>query len=131
MIAKVPQHIRSSRRAGRWPWLARALALVGMLLPVTSWQASAQLQTRYCEGGSADDREHEFPSEDEEGDSADGDLEAHLVFRRSPRESLRSGLARSTPERLVAAGDSAGFARAVPNDRVAAAGSAAPLHMRC
>jgi hypothetical protein len=118
-------------RAGRWSWLARALALIGILLPVTSWQASAQSQNRYCAGDSSDDRENEFPGEDEGGDSADGDLEAHLVFRRSARESLGAGLVRLTSERLVVAGESAGFAQAHRNDRAAAAGNAAPLHIRC
>jgi hypothetical protein len=131
MFRKIPHRISLSSRAGRWPWLARALALVGILLPVTSWQTAAQLQSRYCEGGSADDRENEFPGDNEEGDSTDGDFEAQLVFRRSPRESLRPGLVRSTSERLVVTGDSVCFAQAHRSDLAAAACTAAPLHMRC
>jgi hypothetical protein len=102
-----------------------------MLLPVTGWQASAQLQNLCVAGSAADEGENEFPAEDEGGDSADGDLEAHLLFRRSLRESLPPGLVGEESQPLEVEGDAARVFRALPTDHCSAACSAARLPLRC
>ena len=129
MFGKVPHRVSRSWPARRWSWLARALALVGMMLPVTGWQASAHLQNLCLAGGSSDESENEIPGE--EGDPTDGDLEAHLLSQGLTRASLRARLVEWTSELVVVTGDSACFPHALHNDRDAAACSAARLPLRC
>jgi hypothetical protein len=131
MFLPPPHRVSQAWPANRWLWLAPALALLGMLLPATGWQSAAQLQNLCLAGSSSDEGENEFPGEDEGGDSADGDLEAHLLFRRASRESLWPALAAETSELLVVTDDSACFPHALPSDRDAAACSAARLPLRC
>jgi hypothetical protein len=115
-----------------WPicrslWLA--LALLGMFLPLTGWQASIQLQHLCAAGNSSDERGSEFPGE-EEGDPADGDLET-LLFRRSPRESLPGGVLGQTWLLLPVDGQEACSGRAVGRERDATLCSAALIPLRC
>jgi hypothetical protein len=120
-------NVAESWSAYCWSWLA----LIAMLLPLTGWQASAQSPNLGIAGRTSDEGENEFPGEDEGGDSANGDLEAHLLFRRQNREDLPPGTARETSAPLMAESDSAWFARAPGTDRVAAESSAAQLRLRC
>ena len=131
MFSKRPGRAGESWPARRWSWVAPLLALAGMLLPLTGWQASAQLQSLGVAGSSADEGENEFPVEDEAGDSIDGDLEACLALRRSPRESLPPGFVAGTSGPLTAEGDEASLTRALRMEREAAACSAARLPLRC
>jgi hypothetical protein len=131
MFSNPLHQLGKSSPARRWSWLAPALALVGTLLPMTGWQASAQWQNRGVAGNSSDDGENEFPGEDEGGDSSDGDLEANLPFRRSVRESLASALAGEPSAPLTGGSDQASMARAPHPGRPAAACSAARLPLRC
>lgn len=125
-----PHRIAKSWPAPRWSCLAPPLALLGMLLPMTGWQASAQLQNLgFAE--SSDAGENEFPGEDEGGDSADGDLEVHLLFRRSPRESFPPGALKGTCALLAVEGDKACSTRELHRERDAAVCSAARAPMRC
>src|SRR5579863_2134798 len=113
----------------RWLWLS--LALLGILLPLTGWPAVGQLVCACAVGNSSDEREEEFPGEDEEGDSADSELEAHLLFRRSPRESRPCEMAGQASTFLPVESDRASRSRAVGRERDTAACSAAPLPLRC
>jgi|GEM_PF-5758618 len=122
-------HQRNTRCA--WRWVPVWLALAGMLLPLTGWQASLQLQSLCAADGSSDERENEFPGENEEGDSADRDLETHLLYRRSPRENLSAVFAGQTSTMLPVDGHHARCVRAAGSERNAAACSAAPLPLRC
>lgn len=131
MFAKAPHIKTPSWPASRWSWLTRVLALAGIMVTVAGWQVSAQMQNFSLASGTFDERDSEFPGEDEEGNSIDDDLEAQLLPRRSPRASLRAGLAGWTSELLVVTRDSAGFRQALHNDRDAAARSAARLPLRC
>src|SRR5690242_16931972 len=95
--------------ASLWSRLALALALLGIILPVTGLSASAQVQNRCFASGSSDEQENEFPGEREQGDSTDSDLEAHLMCRGSPRRSLAPRCTRWKSQLLVVAGASACF----------------------
>lgn len=116
---------------GIWSWLARSLALAAIMLLATGWQASVQWQSLCLAGISSNEGGTEFPGEDEGGDSADGDLEVHLLFRRSLRESLPPGIVGGQSEPLVVTEDSARFSHALRTDRDAAACSTALLPLRC
>ena len=131
MSSNAPHHAGKSWPARRWSWLASALALTGMLLPLTGWQVSVQWQNLCVAGSSTDERESQFPGEDEGGDSADSDLEAHLLFRRPARESFASALAREISAPLIEGSDRATTAGALDPRRAAAACSAARLPLRC
>jgi hypothetical protein len=126
-----PHRFGKAWPAFRWSWLAPALALMGMLLPVTGWSASAQLQNLWVAGNPSGDGENEFPGGDEGDDADDGDLEAHLLYRRTPRESLPPGVDAGTSAPLWMDGDTACTPRALHSDRPAAACSAARLPLRC
>jgi hypothetical protein len=130
MLATVPRRISQSSRAGRSSWLAPALALLAMMVPATGCQASAHLQILGLAGSSSDEGETEFPGEDEGGDSTDSDLEAHLLFRPSPRTFLPR-LAGGMSPSFVVIGGSACFHDVLNHDRDAAACSAARLPLRC
>ena len=131
MFCNRPHRPGKSRAARRWSWLAPALAVLGMLLPVTGWPACTQLQSLCLAGNSSDDGEREFPADDEGQDSDDGDLEAHLFLRRSPRESLPPIVVAESIETLVKNRDARAFPCAARIERHAAACSAAPLVLRC
>jgi hypothetical protein len=107
------------------------MALLGMLLPLTGWSASAPLQNLCLAGNPSDDGENEFPGDDEGRDTDDGDLEAHLLFRRLPRESLTPAAAAGTIETLCVHGETGCSARSLRRDREAAAYSTARLPLRC
>jgi len=111
-------------------WLAPALALVGMLSAVTGWQTSMPLQNLFVAGG-ADNGENEFPGENEGGDTADGDLEVHLLFRRALRESFRPGIAGQKFQPMSGELDTASSFRALASGRSAASLGAARLPLRC
>ena len=125
MVSKRPHRIDTAWPACRWSWLATGLALLGMLLPVSGWQVSAQFQSLCFAGNAADE------GEDEGGDSDDGDLEAHLLFRRSPRESLPPGLVGEASQPLNVGDDAPRGSHALHADRAAATLSAARLPLRC
>ena len=129
MTSKDLSHQRNPRCA--WRWVPVWLALAGMLLPLTGWPASLQLQNLCAADGSSDERENEFPGENEEGDPADRDLETHLLYRRSPRESLSAVFAGQRSTILPVEGDRARCVRTAGSERNAAACSAAPLPLRC
>src|SRR6266436_910971 len=114
-----PHRSGKSWPAFRWSWLA--LAVLGMLLPMTGWSAPAQLQNLCAAGNPSDDGENEFPGDDEGSDADDGDLDAHLLYRRTPRETLPLGVDAGTSEPLVVDGDTGCTARALHSDRPAAA----------
>ncbi len=108
-----------------------ALALVAMLLPTMGCQAAAQLQNLRVAERSSEEDANEFPDGDEGGDWDEGDLEAHLLSRRSPRESLLPGNVSKTSDRMTADGDPACRAVALERERDAATRSAARLPLRC
>ena len=114
-----------SSPARRWSWLAPTLALLGMILPVTGWQA-AQLQSCSAAGSSSDGGENEFPGENEESDWCDAGLEAHLLCRRWSRDgrSLR-------PAGTVTALDGKETTDTAHCDGDAAARRRARLPLRC
>jgi hypothetical protein len=112
-------------------WLAPALAILGMLLPVTGLPASSQLQNLCAAGNPSDDGENEFPGDDEGGDADDGDLEAHTLYRRAPRESLPPAFDAGTSEPLAMVGDTGCTPRALHSNRPADACSAARIPLRC
>lgn len=122
-------YFRIARPDSRWLWLS--LALLGMLLPLTGWPAVGGLQCAGPPGDSSDERENEFPGEDEESDSAESELETHLLFRRSPREFLACGIAGQTSTFLPVESNRTSRSHAIGRERDAAACSAAPLPLRC
>ncbi|MGE5193465.1 MAG: hypothetical protein ACM3U2_13305 [Deltaproteobacteria bacterium] len=132
MVANFPHRVGFAWPATRWSWFAPALALLGMVLPVTGWQSSVPSQFfRLASDCASEDRESEYPGENDGDDSSDNDLEGHLLFRRSPREALPRLFAAGGSERLSAEGDTVCTARALHNERDAAALNAAPLPLRC
>jgi hypothetical protein len=124
-------HDSNARQFHDWSWLAPALALAGMLLPMTGGQAAARLQILCFAGSSADEGENEFPGEDQEGDSAGGDLESHLPLRRLPRESFASGLGGELSAPLNDGSQQESLAGAFHQRRCAAASNAVRIPLRC
>lgn len=131
MFGKTPHCVSLSSSDSLWSCLALALALLGIMLPVTGLPAWAQVQNLYLASGSSDEQEKEFPDEEGDGDSTDGYLDAHLVYRGSPRKSLPPRCIGWKSQLLVVTRDSACFHHAFHNDRDAAACSAARLPLRC
>jgi hypothetical protein len=102
-----------------------------MLLPVTGWPAPSQLQNLCTAENPSDDGENQFPGNDEGGDADDGDLEAHTLYRRAPRESLPPAFDAGTFEPLALDGDTGCSAGALGRNRDAATCSAARIPLRC
>jgi len=102
-----------------------------MLFPITALPGSAQLQNLCTAGNSSSDGENEFPGDDEGGDADDGDLEAHTLYRRAPRESLIPAFDAGTAGPLAMDGGTACSPRALYSDRPATACSAARIPLRC
>lgn len=115
---------KSCARRG-WSSLAAVLALAGMVLPLTGWNASNQFQNLLVAEHS-DEGQKECSGEDKD-DSDDGDLELHFLVRRTLREPLPTpmwGVPIAMPNRNASAAlDS--------SDCSAAEFNAAPLPLRC
>jgi hypothetical protein len=120
-----------SGAARRWSWLPPVLALLSMLLPVTGWPASAQLQNLCIAANGSDDGENELPGDDEGSDADDGDMEAHLLIRRLARESLPPAAVAESIAKLAVEGETGCSSRFLHRVRKAAACSAARLPLRC
>jgi len=101
-----------------------------MLLSSIGWQTLTQIQSREILAGSSDSRNEDGEDEDEDGDSVDGELEAHLLFRRSSRESRPTGAGVvSVP--MLSDGTEPRLAGAVPEEPNGAARSLLRLPLRC
>jgi len=126
MYTRLACRFSTSRLTSRWSWLAWALAFVGMTVPLTGWQASAQSRNVCLAGSSSDEGENESPGEEDAGD-----IESQVLILGSSRESLRPRLVAGTFELLVVKGTLSGSRRALHNDPDSAAPSVMRLSLRC